>query len=663
MATVFYNALAGDPQPAWLTSTIKSAIDATQLRELNGIATPAQYTGHYIKFYTNTSNVQVHYYFFQTNTTVTLPSEATAHDLKIDPLTGYGEQSTWYRRGSGEPVSYAAPWRTMTASGVGVTIGTQIYIEDANLPFIMDGEPYDPTMHDEHFFAKNVGEYSFNIGVAADQSSDYDTNTHIWSTRTYKITLRWVSPVSGEAISVDLNNLVYNSAAVVVPPLSPFYAYDCLYGITNMARAYRMPIGGYASAADIPTAWADLTDKRAVTTMTLQELKDLASMQQAGITNNDLFTEIFADFKDTDGNVVDTKSISYASLFGEDIDINSSTVQDPNELPTLPDDNRYTDAIDLTVPALTGTGVFNRCYVLDANGVNDLCDYLYNADDSIFDEIIDGVLTRGNPIESLIDLRLYPFDVRTFTGAGTSEAIKFGRTNTGIIGIKLPHNANAVISLGSCTVYRNFSCFLDYLSTVQLYIPFCGVCDLPIDRVLNHKLSIKLIVDYVTGACTAVVYCDGLPLLYRPGVIGVSIPMTATNSAEFGKTIVGNLVKGAEGAISKNPAAVISAAGDTAGKLFDGSSIQSVGSSSPQTALFQPKDAYLLISQVVPASGVYDSVYGELVGYACFTPVSAISERVGTGFNVFDNVKLSISTATEAEREEILDYLTSGVFL
>ena len=522
----------------------------------------------------------------------------------------------------------------------------------------------DPTQApDERFFAKNVEEYSFNVGVAAEQASTYDSSTHIYMTSTYKITLRWTSPVSGEDISIDLDNLVYNTASVISPPISPFYAYDCLYGISNIARAYRMPLGGYTSAADIPSAWAELTDKRSITTMTLQELKDKASTQLPGITNNDLFTEIYADFKDQQGTIIETKSISYASLFGEDIDINSSTVQDPNELPTLPDDNRYTDAIDLTVPTLTGTGVFNRCYVLDANGVNDLCDYLYNADDSIFDEIIDGVLTRGDPIESLIDLRLYPFDVRTFTGAGTSEAIKFGRTNTGIIGIKLPHNSNAVISLGSCTVHRYFNCFLDYLSTLQLYIPFCGVCDLPIDRVLNHRLSIKLIVDYVTGACTAVVYCDDLPLLYRPGVIGVSIPMTATNSAELGKTIVGNLVKGAEGAISKNPAAVISAAEDTAGKLFDGSSIQSVGSSSPQTALFQPKDAYLLISQVVPASGVYDSVYGELVGYACFTPVSAISERVGTGFNVFDNVKLNINTATEAEREEILDYLTSGVFL
>ena len=211
--------------------------------------------------------------------------------------------------------------------------------------------------------------------------------------------------------------------------------------------------------------------------------------QSAGNTEQDVFTEIFADFI-VNGETIETLSNDYSSLYGSpDIDISGGTGADPNGSETIDDTNVYTTSIELTVPTLTGTGVFNRCYVLDGNSVNDLCDYLYNADDSIFNEVVDGVLTRGNPIESLIDLRLYPFDVRQFTGAGTAQKIKFGRTVTEVIGIKLPHNANAVISLGSAVVPREYTNFIDYMTQAQLYIPFCGVCDLPIDRVLNHTIS------------------------------------------------------------------------------------------------------------------------------------------------------------------------------
>ena len=462
--------------------------------------------------------------------------------------------------------------------------------------------------------------------------------------------------------------LVYNNATVLTPstiPAAPFYSFS--YNTDDAApyaKALRMPVGAYADAADIPTDYSDLTDIRAVSEITLQQLIDYMQTQTAGANEQDVFTEIFADFMDVNNTVIDTKSCDYSSLFGdENVDVNAGTISDPNGDPSLNDTNIYTDSIELTVPTLTATGVFNRCYVLDGNGVNDLCDYLYNANDSVFDEIIDGVLTRGNPIESLIDLRLYPFDVRAFTGAGTAEFIKFGRTVTNVAASKLPHNANAVISLGSCVVMRQYDNFLDYEMSAKLYIPFCGVCDLPIERILNRTISIKLIVDYITGACCAVVYADKLPLVYQSGIIGVSIPMTATDSAEFGKSIIGNLITGASQIAHGNPAAAVGSFADAGAKMWNGSDIQTAGASSPQVALFQPKNAYLLLSIVNPPKEVYGDVYAATVGYETFKPVSEIGEMNGTGFTVFDNIRLSVGQATDAERDELLSLLTSGVFM
>lgn len=538
-----------------------------------------------------------------------------------------------------------------------------IYVMAATVPFEWSGTSYTPINPDYRFFNKLYDSYTLSVGVAVDENSEAQLYHYV--TRDYNITLRWTSLKNGESYSYPLSSLkkqVISEIQFTEEDLGKF-AFNYITEIGDTARGLRIPEPGTYIPALIPTAYENLTDIRSYNEVTLTELVNYMQTQDAGTTEQDIFTEIFADFI-VNNEVVDTKSVSYTSLFGtEDIDIGGGTIQDPNGQPSIDDTNVYTDEIDLTVPTLTGTGVFNRCYVLDANSVNDLCDFLYNANDSIFDEIIDGVLTRGNPIESLIDLRLYPFDVRTFTGAGTAESIKFGRTDTEIIGTKLPHNANAVISLGSAVVPRYYNSFLDYQMTVKLYIPFCGVCDLPVDRVLNHTISIKLIVDYITGACTAVVFVDKLPLMYQPGVIGVSIPMTATNSAEFGKTIIGNLVTGAKAAASKDPAAAAEAVGSTASALWEGSHIQSVGSSSPQTALYQPKNAYLLMSIVTPPEGVYDTTYANNIGYACFMPMNQIGFMDGTGFVAFDNVKLDIPQATEAEKTELLQLLKAGVFM
>ena len=575
-------------------------------------------------------------------------------------VTGYGSsggQYTNYADLAGEMSGYAQDWST-------ANVYSTIHLNVPENPAYSLNPTEAP---DERIFAKDYGTYKMIVGVAVNQNSTYDN--YVYTTQTYKIRLRWTSLRSGVEYTMPLSGmLTYSVAAVLTPStIPPLTVYSFSYSMDNAAPyalALRMPVGAYSAAADIPTAYGDLTDIRALTEITLQQLVTYMQTVTAGANEQDAFTEIFADFMSVNDTVIETKSCDYSSLFGDtDVDISGGTISDPNDADSISDTNLYTDSIDLTTPTLTATGVFNRCYVMDGNGVNDLCDYLYNASDSIFEEIIDGVLTRGNPIESIIDLRLYPFDVRSFTGAGTSEFIKFGRTVTSVVGIKLPHNSNAVISLGSCVVPRYYNNFLDYEMDVKLYIPFCGVCDLPIDRVLNHTLSIKLIVDYITGACCAVVYVDNIPITYQSGVIGVSIPLTATDSAEFGKAIIGNLITGAAQIAQGNPASAVGPLTDAATKMWNGSSIQTAGASSPQVSLYQPKNAYLLLSIVNPPDGVYSDVYASTIGYESFMPVSAISTMNGAGFTCFDNVKLDIGQANDAERAEILSLLSSGVYM
>ena len=665
MATItYYNGLDGAPVPSWLDNTTRNALNNGIDAELRNV--PIADRTYYIKFYSNRSyGIMLYYMFFQSSppTKVILPGDNSSPSITVAPSPyscKYGAEL--YRRGNAQlAVNGLRTWQSYT-DALTLYDATQIYIEESTVPFDMGGEPYDPTQHDDLFFTKEYDHYAVNVGVAVNESSTYDN--YYYSTASYKINLRWTSLKTGTAYTMPVDTAVMNTP-VVLPPaiIGVGYSFNYTTVTGTTARALRMPLGVYASASDIPTDYSALTDIRSFTTIPLQTLIDYMKTQTAGATEQDIFTEIFADFIVNDA-VVETLSCDYSSLYGdESVDVNSGTVNDPNAADSIDDTNVYTDSIELTTPTLTATGIFNRCYTLDGNSVNDLCDFLYNANDSIFDEIIDGVLTRGNPIESLIDLRLYPFDVRQFTGGGVAQSIKFGRTDTGVIGSKLPHNANAVISLGSCVVPRVYNNFLDYQMEITLFIPFCGVVSLPVDRVLNHPVSVNLIVDYVTGSCTAVVYVDTIPLLYQSGVIGVSIPMTATNSAEFAKTIVGNLITGASQIAGKNVGGAAKTALETASALHDGSHIQTAGASSPQTALFQPKNAYILLSIVNPADGVYSDTYAETIGYECFMPVSTIGTMDGNGFVAFDNVRLTIEQATEQEKAEILSLLAAGVFM
>lgn len=342
----------------------------------------------------------------------------------------------------------------------------------------------------------------------------------------------------------------------------------------------------------------------------------------------------------------------------------SSDDPTPDEHPEqeLPDDNTYTDSVSLSNPTLTATGVFNRTYIMNALGVADLCDWIYNADDSIFQEIMENMFTN-NPIEGLINLRLYPFDIAVLGQHATPEIIKLGRTVSTVSGLKLPSNARCVIDLGRAVFPKFFKNWLDYEITAQLYIPFMGTVDLPVPQCLNHYISVKLIVDYVTGAGTAVVYADNIPILYKQGVIGIDIPMTATASAETSKSIIGNIV-GAIGAGATGN--FTGAAGQLMGAFETataGSHLQQVGSSSPQCSLYQPKNCYLLFSLPAEYETAWTELQGQTVGFACYVP-TVIGDQVGGGFSVFENVRMDrFGNATDQEREEILNLLQSGVYM
>lgn len=327
------------------------------------------------------------------------------------------------------------------------------------------------------------------------------------------------------------------------------------------------------------------------------------------------------------------------------------------------DPNNYTDKIDLNTPTLSNVNVFNRSFAVTSNTVRQLADFLWNADETKFNEIVKGLALMGeNPMNGIIDLRLFPFNVALKNSATEAEPIVIGRTNTGVSGIKLTENVNSLIDLGECTFFTKFKNFLDYepYTTAQLYIPYIGVVPVSTAEFMGHKISAKMLVDYTTGAGTAIVFKDDIPFIYRNGVVGVSIPMTGTDSASYASTVIGNVVNGAMGIASAAVTDSMSGLVNSANQMYSGFATpvqyQNASASSPSVATWQPQKCYFIIDR--PILNVPDN-YGRTVGYAC--------EQTGKlsdfkGFTVVSNPEISFK-CTEAEKTMLSQLLTAGVFI
>ena len=332
--------------------------------------------------------------------------------------------------------------------------------------------------------------------------------------------------------------------------------------------------------------------------------------------------------------------------------------------PDRTDPNKYTDKIELSKPARTTTGIFNRTFALNSVNVNQLAGYLWNADDTIFKQIVDGLsLMGGNPIDGIIDLRLYPFDVVTKSTNTAVEHIVVGRTDTKINGVKIS-NYNAILDLGSCTFFPYFGNFLDYepFTTASLYVPYVGIVPISTADFMGQTISCKMVVDITTGSCTAVVFANDIPIIYKNGNIGVEIPMTGTNSAEYASRIMGGLTSGAAdvalGATSKSVGQVVSGVGSIVDSALsvNNTMYNTAGSSSPACGLWQPQNCYFIIQRPVP---IVPENYGHTVGYAC-----NYQAKIGdcSGYTQTYNVDVSSINAPESEKNAIAEILNSGFY-
>lgn len=328
-----------------------------------------------------------------------------------------------------------------------------------------------------------------------------------------------------------------------------------------------------------------------------------------------------------------------------------------------PSEDQKTPLIDLPVATLNSYGVFNRTYIMTKLQCQHLSDYLWNPDPDTFAEIIQDLkLVGDNVMNSIISMVMFPFEI---PNDGELNTIRIGRRTTTVMARALDAT-NLVFEMGTCYCYAKYRNFLDYepYTRAWLYVPFCGMFEVPLQQFMNKYIDIKLAVDLLTGSGLCIVYAAGIPILYKNCKIGMQIPVTGADSTYTIKNYIQAAESGANAVMSAASGNAVGLAGGLINEALamltaKNAPISSNGTSSPQCGILAPNKCYFVIERPkVTISQVED--YGKLIGYACYK-----SGLIGSfqGFSKFENVKLSISHCTESERNEIQSLLTSGVYL
>ena len=304
-----------------------------------------------------------------------------------------------------------------------------------------------------------------------------------------------------------------------------------------------------------------------------------------------------------------------------------------------------------------------------------------------------GTFLTNNPIDCIVSLRKYP--IVSTSNSETIHDIYFGGYKSSLTA---PYANNVQIINYSFTGEKAFisafgGSFLDRepYTSAELYVPFCGNVKLKVDEWIDHALTVRLIVDYLTGSCTAYIERDSIPRITISGDIGIDVPVTGVQSQTLANTIMRNnanlrsaqisVVQSASGAAisgtGDNPLQLVSSAinlvnrtgniekalnnRDIASYALHHTEIpyKSVSSGDPVTSGYGEWRCRLSITRPVLSPDFDPETYGKTIGYACLKQ-GKVSDF--TGLTV-GNIDLSGVNAPAEVKNMIQTVFSKGVYL
>ena len=269
----------------------------------------------------------------------------------------------------------------------------------------------------------------------------------------------------------------------------------------------------------------------------------------------------------------------------------------------------------------------------------------------------------GDPMDAIIGLSIVPVNP---PGAG-SKNVKVGNIDTGI---SMPYISRQFVEkdLGSLTIDPYIGSFMDYspYTKISIFLPYIGFRELAPEDVMGTTISIKYIVDVLTGGCNAILNVSGKGAIYQfNGSCIANVPLTALNysgAIQNAISAIGSIATTGAGIATGNPALAgvgsIGLATRAANAAINTKpTIQRSGNAGGASGLCGTQFAYAIIERPrlsTPAG--YNNFIGNTLN---------VTMNIGacSGFTMVEEIHLDNVLCTENERDELLRLLKEGVII
>ena len=329
------------------------------------------------------------------------------------------------------------------------------------------------------------------------------------------------------------------------------------------------------------------------------------------------------------------------------------------------------------VSTLMGTtglkSVFSKKYVVQYSDLVNIANSLFSSGGMI-EDLKKGLEMFDNPIEAIQGLMYFPVDLATYFSLVTSSTVIIGGYEITGTNAKIMSRFNGYFDVGSIQIkesfpgddYRNFEPYCN----LNIFLPFVGLESLKMNKYVGKTMSIRYYIDATTGECMACLFADGLLTDYFTGQMGVNLPISLHDYAQF----AGASMQALAGIAESGANAVLSVPkGDISGVVqgvtgFEGGMytlkqnsinnfVTTKGTSSSLLNHYLPNYVYVIFeivetdetSNLLTVEGRRSNASGTIGSFS--------------GFLQVESVNLKASGATESEKRTIKDLLAGGIYI
>lgn len=316
-----------------------------------------------------------------------------------------------------------------------------------------------------------------------------------------------------------------------------------------------------------------------------------------------------------------------------------------------------------SIPTVTALNSgFITAYAPTVGDLNALATYMWTSD---FETNLKK-LFGDSPMSTIIGLGAVPVT----PNVGASQHVILGNVDTEI-SMPIITNQYVKFDCGSIQISPKYGAFLDYepYTSIDLYLPYIGMVQLSTNDVMGKSLSVKYIIDVISGACVAEVLCGGSVYYTFEGCCLSQFPISQDDysnvfhaAVQAATSLAGGIAGAVAGGLTGNVAGAVNSAvqgiGGAAQAAMNAHPVvnRSGGLAGAGGMLTVQKPFIVMSTPKMVASNAQNA----FIGYPIFATYR-LSDL--SGYTEVENINISGLYATQAEQDEIKMLLKNGVIL